>query len=214
MLTGLSLEPPLWLDALPPLPDPGQGKGCPACCQFLPVGAFRSVAEKGHPAYLRAHCIRCERAADPEERAKSTLLQRARAGRLAWPLFRELRAERRCAEWLADHPARGFSEYRRYGHVYVLRDAAGIVLYVGQAVDVEARLFITPQSHRFDKEWWGEVATADVYTYRLRDYDEGERWLIQDLHPIYNKVRPKPRRDVKPEPISIVTGEIWHGGDG
>lgn len=145
---------------------------------------------------------------DEEQRAKRVLYQRAKANRLAWPLFRELRAEGKCAEFLARHPLGGGRHGR--GYVYVLKDAEGVVLYVGKAVDVVSRIYIGPQAHRWTKEWFGEVTHVTVYTYKTADYDEAERWKIQDLKPLYNKARPKPRRETEPNPIKTETNEVGH----
>lgn len=143
-----------------------------------------------------------------EERAKRVLLQRAKSNRLAWPLFRELRAEGKCAEFLARHPLGGGRRGR--GYVYVLHGAGDVVLYVGKAVDVTNRIYIGPQAHRWTKEWFDEVESVTVYTYKTKDYGEAERWKIQELKPKYNKVRPKPHREDEPQPIRIEKNDIAH----
>lgn len=206
------LQAPTWLGEIPALS--ASGRECHACGWWLPKDEF-SPGEG--PLGLRSQCKPCRRVtlreaarvrlSDPEERAKHVLVQRARKHQIAWELFRELRAEGRCAEWLAEHP---FTRKTRgdFGYVYVLLNFMDDALYVGQAVDIETRLYLTPTSHRFDKEWWPEVAKVRVYTYYAKDYDEGERWKIQELAPLYNKVRPKPRREVPPEPLSVVEGLV------
>lgn len=143
-----------------------------------------------------------------EERAKRVLLHRAKSNRLAWGLFRELRAEGKCAEFLARHPL-GNGRHGR-GYVYVLHGADDVVLYVGKAVDVTNRIYIGPQAHRWTKEWFDEVETVTVYTYKTKDYSEAERWKIQELEPKYNKVRPKPHREEEPQPIRIEKNDIAH----
>lgn len=142
-----------------------------------------------------------------EERAKHVLRDRAKKGYMSWHLWRELRAEEGCAAFLAAHP---FSRPVRgpYGYVYVLMTFTEEILYVGQTIDVETRLFIQSTAHRWDKEWFEQVAIVDVYTYDKTDHEEAERWLIQTLKPIHNKVRPQPRRDTAPEPLCVVRGMI------
>lgn len=166
---------------------------------------LREICRQCHKEIRRAYIT--AKMEDPEERAKETLRQRAKRGRISWVLWRELREQKRCAEWLREHP---FETPRgQYGYVYVLMTFAGEVLYVGQTKNtVEHRVFIQGTAHKYDKDWFNEVALIDVYTYQTKDYDEGERWLIKQLNPVYNKVRPKPRRDIAPEPLSVVRGAV------
>ena len=144
---------------------------------------------------------------DAEDHAKHVLRERAKKGYLSWVLWRELREKEGCAEFLAAHP---FSRPTRgqYGYVYALMAFTEEVLYVGQTIDVETRLFIQSTAHKYDKDWFFQVAQVDVYTYPIGVQEEAERWLIQRLEPVYNKVRPKPRRDTEPEPLSVVRGVV------
>lgn len=204
------------LGNVPSLPEPGTGRDCTDCGWFLPASEFGP--QPGAFRDLRPVCHECRRpksrkymrvlALNPEERAKRVLLQRAQANRMAWGLFRELRAEGRCAEFLARHPLGGGRRGR--GYVYVLHGADDVVLYVGKAVDVANRIYIGQQAHRWTKEWFDEVESVTVYTYKTKDYSEAERWKIQELEPKYNKVRPKPHREEEPEPIRIEKNDIAH----
>lgn len=224
----LSSTLPAWVREEAPSFGPGRwGRVCKACGWWKPAGPESTRGTKrgevtegfnrkaGSTSGLREICRECRKPAqrdyitaimdDPEQRAKETLRQRAKQGRLAWPLWRELREKGQCAAFLAAHP---FTNPPRgpYGYVYVLMTFTEEVLYVGQTINVENRLFIQASAHKFDKEWFEQVAIIDVYTYHSEDHEEAERWLIQTLKPVYNKQRPKPRRAEAPTPLSVVRG--------
>lgn len=71
--------------------------------------------------------------------------------------------------------------------VYVLSDAHGQVLYVGQSADVRSRLV----AHRRSKKWFRDVATRRVY---LLD-DETARLLTETC--LIFRHRPRHNRAVK-----------------
>lgn len=79
-------------------------------------------------------------------------------------------------------------------YTYLLSSASGELLYVGITWNVKSRW----QQHRLKKEWWGEVASAEVREHiakdaatALRDIRKMERHLIATLNPTKNISRPR-----------------------
>lgn len=72
--------------------------------------------------------------------------------------------------------------------VYVLRDAAEAVLYVGVTSNLTQRL----RSHRNEKAWWGEVAPERTLTSGSMTFEDAlaaEQEYIQSLAPRHNRRR-------------------------
>lgn len=67
--------------------------------------------------------------------------------------------------------------------VYLLYDAADVLLYVGISCQPSLRL----QAHRNESVWWSQVATATLHHTRDRAAAlELERRWIEELKPLYN----------------------------
>lgn len=66
---------------------------------------------------------------------------------------------------------------------YVVRDAAGGVIYVGQTSDPRERL----ATHRRDSAWWPEMASIEVHTHdTIQAMLADERRLIRQHRPRFN----------------------------
>lgn len=69
--------------------------------------------------------------------------------------------------------------------VYVLRDSEGEVIYVGQTIDLGARL----RHHRSNQAWGSEIASVETYPMADRcEAELAERQFIADLSPRYNEI--------------------------
>lgn len=81
-------------------------------------------------------------------------------------------------------------------YLYCLRSKDFELLYVGITWNIKSRW----QQHRLKKDWWGEVAAADVHEYIGKDevtavleIREIERQFIARLNPAKNISRPAKR---------------------
>lgn len=76
-------------------------------------------------------------------------------------------------------------------YVYILRDAAGAPLYVGQSWNPQRRM----EKHRRNKPWWPDVARMEILRVvgtNVATSDtavaEAEMFFIRLLRPLHNKV--------------------------
>lgn len=67
--------------------------------------------------------------------------------------------------------------------IYILRDDAGQVLYVGQSLNVAQRL----SNHKRSQSWWPEVEAIEIQHCETKaDMDALEMRLISELWPLHN----------------------------
>lgn len=85
--------------------------------------------------------------------------------------------------------------------VYLLYDAANVLLYVGISCEIERRL----AHHSYKSVWWREVVTVKLHhtSDRVSALDLERRW-IAELKPRHNVLCSGKRRDGKP-----VSGKKW-----
>jgi predicted GIY-YIG superfamily endonuclease len=76
-------------------------------------------------------------------------------------------------------------------HLYRCYAGDGVLLYVGKARDVPARL----EQHRVRKSWWAEVAKVDVEDAPWEELPAREIAAIRAEHPKYNVVNNRDRLD-------------------
>lgn len=83
-------------------------------------------------------------------------------------------------------------------YLYLLKSATGELLYVGITWNIKSRW----QQHRLKKEWWPEVASAEVHEHTgtdgitaVLDIRKAERHLIGTMNPTRNIHRPRRARN-------------------
>jgi len=108
------------------------------------------------------------------------------------PYCKECRARMRAEDRRRRTVAFKASGLSRYAYVYRLYDARGRLLYIGKTFNVGIRLLWGPCAHAGTKEWWPEVAYANVSVY-LSDADAlaAEAHAIRRERPSMNIHRPR-----------------------